>query len=79
MTDDKTGNVSLNVPVSIVGIIEATETLDHASAETLILGIDRNMADYEFTLNIIKKLVKSLKDEEAAGHPEPLTAKDIGL
>lgn len=59
-------------------IAEGLEFENHEQAFQMIKSIDRQMADYDFTLSIIRELVTELK--LCAGESdEPLTAKDVGL
>lgn len=59
-------------------IAEGLEFENHEQAFQMIKAIDRQMADYDFTLSVIRDLVAELKLCIADGD-EPLTAKDVGL
>jgi hypothetical protein len=59
-------------------IAEGLEFENHEQAFQMIKAIDRQMADYDFTLSVIRALVAELKLCIAVDD-EPLTAKDVGL
>ncbi len=70
--------MELNLKVDLVEVIDATRQLSHKQAKALILAIDDNICEYEFTLSVVRALVKELKKCVGPDEP-PLTAKDIGL
>jgi hypothetical protein len=49
-----------------IDIQDIVDQLDHESAEKLILAADAAMADYDFTIDLVKKLIAALRDECAA-------------
>jgi hypothetical protein len=54
----------MNIPITIkIDIEEIALQTNHKTAKELILKIDEHIADYDFTVNIINKLVESLKKE----------------
>lgn len=59
-------------------IADGLEFESHEQAFQLIKAIDRQMADYDFTLSVIRDLVAELKLCVGEGD-EALTAKDVGL
>lgn len=72
----------LEVPI-YVSLDKIRETFEdhifHIDEEELldfIMAIDLAQARYEFTLELIRRLVASLKEGEG---DEPLTAEEIGL
>lgn len=70
--------MELRLNVDLAEVIDATRQLNNKQAKSLILAIDSNMCEYEFTLSVVKALVKDLKKCVGPEDP-PLTAKDIGL
>ncbi|CAB3654545.1 hypothetical protein LMG26685_02930 [Achromobacter mucicolens] len=58
--------------------VDGLEFETHEQAFQMIKAIDRQMADFDFTLSVIRDLVAELKLCVGDGD-EPLTAKDIGL
>lgn len=59
-------------------IADGLEFESHEQAFQMIKAIDRQMADYDFTLSVIRDLVAELKLCVGEGD-EALTAKDVGL
>lgn len=70
--------MELRLNVDLAEVIDATSQLSNKQAKAMILAIDANMCEYEFTLSVVKTLVKGLKECVGPDDP-PLTAKDIGL
>lgn len=70
--------VTLNIKVPVNDLIEAAMDLEHDEISKMILEMDLYVADYDFTLGLIRSLVESLK-KDVDGGALPFTAKDIGL
>lgn len=70
--------MKLFLDLSADDIAEGLSFESHEQASQMIKAIDRQMADYNFTLSVIRDLVAELKLCIAIDD-EPLTAKDIGL
>lgn len=59
-------------------LADGLEFETHEQAFEMIKAIDTLMADYDFTLGVIRYLVDELKKCSGDGDP-PLTATDLGL
>lgn len=70
--------VTLNIKVPVNDLIEAAMDLEGDEISKMILEMDLYVADYDFTLGLIRSLVESLK-KDVDGGALPFTAKDIGL